>query len=75
MRRCENLSNNSQVSQTEDLLLWIVPWYNVILILVLRRAQYFDKFLSHMDYVGYHKHKSRNLTELKVHYKLSFRKI
>lgn len=74
MRKHKNLSNNSQASQTEDLLLCIEPHHNVILILVLRRAQYFDKFLSHMHCVGCHMRKSCNLTDLKVHYKLNFRK-
>jgi len=74
MRKHENLSDNSQASQTEDLLLCIEPRHSVTLILLLSRAQYFDNFLSPMHCVGYHMRRSRNFTEFRVHYKLSFTK-
>lgn len=48
--------------------------HSVILILVFRRAQCFDTFLSHMHCVGYHMYKPCILTELKAQVKLRFRR-
>lgn len=74
MRKHESLFNSPQVSQTQDLLFCTELQQNRILILVLRRAQYLDKFLSHMQCFGCHKHKSCIFTDLKVRFKLNFRK-